>query len=319
MAVVLVSACGGGGGGASGSSTAQGNTAPVANAGSTQNIPVTSTVNLDGSASHDANADALTYKWTIISKPAGSVAALSSTSAMQPTFVADKLGAYVIELVVNDGKVGSPPATVSIVSGWPATGMTKLDAAGLPLAGTATTWSCVRDNATKLVWEVKTSDGGLHDKNKTYTNYDNALLAQKGDFSLTAPTKPSQAEIDAPTNAAGFVNAVNAAGLCGSNDWRLPSYAELDTLYYVEPNFCSTLSAAALSVCFSAPQTLYINTAYFPDSAGATFSLIFWSSSADPVYTQLGTFKAFDSAWQSGTNHDPRGTPWRVRLVRSTP
>ncbi len=57
------------------------NVAPVADAGSAQSAFVGSVVTLDGSASTDANADALTYAWTLASRPAGSTAALSSATA----------------------------------------------------------------------------------------------------------------------------------------------------------------------------------------------------------------------------------------------
>ena len=45
---------------------------------------------------------------------------------------------------------------------------TKLDRNGNPLPAAATSWSCVRDNVTGLTWEVKTNDGGIHDKDNTY-------------------------------------------------------------------------------------------------------------------------------------------------------
>src|ERR1019366_233452 len=51
-----------------------------------------------------------------ITKPAGSSAGLSSARTPSPTFVADKAGTYVAQLVVNDGIVNSAPATVSITT-----------------------------------------------------------------------------------------------------------------------------------------------------------------------------------------------------------
>ncbi|MFP8777804.1 DUF1566 domain-containing protein [Hydrogenophaga sp. RWCD_12] len=68
--------------------------------------------------------------------------------------------------------------------------------------------SCVADAVTGLVWEGKTDDGGLRDKDNTYTN-------QGG---------------GAATDASGYVAAVNAAALCGYTDWRLPTMLELHTL-----------------------------------------------------------------------------------------
>ena len=91
------------------------NVAPVANAGTSQNV-VLGTVTLDGSTSTDANNDALTYKWALLNKPVGSNAVLSSTSSAKPTFTADLSGIYVFSLVVNDGKVDSTTVTVSITA-----------------------------------------------------------------------------------------------------------------------------------------------------------------------------------------------------------
>ncbi|OYO26376.1 PKD domain-containing protein, partial [Janthinobacterium sp. PC23-8] len=92
------------------------NAAPVANAGAAQNTVTGTIVTLDGSASSDANGDTLTYAWTLTGKPAGSVASLSSPSSAKPTFAADVTGTYVASLVVNDGKVSSQTATVSITA-----------------------------------------------------------------------------------------------------------------------------------------------------------------------------------------------------------
>ncbi len=92
------------------------NVAPVANAGAAQNVVAGSTVTLNGAASSDANGDALTYAWTLTSKPADSSATLASATTAAPTFTADVAGTYVVTLVVNDGKVSSAPATVTVTA-----------------------------------------------------------------------------------------------------------------------------------------------------------------------------------------------------------
>ena len=91
------------------------NSAPVANAGTNQSV-VLGSVTLDGSASSDANNDTLTYKWALLSKPTNSGAALSSATSAKPTFTADQTGVYVFTLQVNDGKVDSAVATVSVTA-----------------------------------------------------------------------------------------------------------------------------------------------------------------------------------------------------------
>jgi PKD domain-containing protein len=52
----------------------QGNTAPVANAGPDQTVVVGTIVQLDGSKSGDLDGDGLTWHWTLLSRPAGSLA-----------------------------------------------------------------------------------------------------------------------------------------------------------------------------------------------------------------------------------------------------
>lgn len=116
LAVALaLSACGGGGGGGDDSS-APVNRAPVANAGSTQSVLTGSTVTLTAAGSTDADGNSLTYGWTLVSKPAGSVAALSSTTLVMPTFTPDAAGDYVFSLVVNDGQIDSATSSVTVTA-----------------------------------------------------------------------------------------------------------------------------------------------------------------------------------------------------------
>jgi len=52
----------------------------------------------------------------LTSKPAGSSAALSSSTSAKPTFTADVAGTYVASLTVNDGNLSSTSVTVSITA-----------------------------------------------------------------------------------------------------------------------------------------------------------------------------------------------------------
>ncbi len=97
-------------------STTGGNTAPVANAGPDQSVQVGAAVTLNGSGSTDADKNTLTYDWSFVSIPSGSATTLSNPTAAAPSFVADKAGQYVVQLIVNDGTVNSTPDTVTIAS-----------------------------------------------------------------------------------------------------------------------------------------------------------------------------------------------------------
>jgi len=90
------------------------NTPPVANAGDNQTAYVGDTVTLDGSASSDVDGDTLTYHWSFLSRPNGSVATLSDANAVMPAFAVDVFGTYVVQLIVNDGTANSAPDTVTI-------------------------------------------------------------------------------------------------------------------------------------------------------------------------------------------------------------
>jgi hypothetical protein len=99
------------------------NAPPVAVISAPSSVPVGTSVALSAAGSSDANRDTLTYKWSMQSKPlkstgavADSTAVLSSTTVVNPVFVADVAGVYVISLVVNDGKVNSDPISIAVVA-----------------------------------------------------------------------------------------------------------------------------------------------------------------------------------------------------------
>lgn len=90
------------------------NSAPVANAGADRTVSIGLPVELDGSGSSDVDGDALTYVWQILQRPPGSAVALERPDEVNPVFTPDLAGAYVIELVVDDGTVSSAPDTVTL-------------------------------------------------------------------------------------------------------------------------------------------------------------------------------------------------------------
>ncbi len=95
-------------------STSAENSAPIADAGADQAAGVGETITLDGSQSQDADGDPLNFVWSFVSVPTGSTAALSDPTGAGPSFGVDMPGIYVVQLIVNDGKVDSPADTVTI-------------------------------------------------------------------------------------------------------------------------------------------------------------------------------------------------------------
>jgi RHS repeat-associated protein len=80
----------------------------------TEHVLVDGKVSLDGTGSHDANGDELTYAWSITSKPKHSKASLTHGDRSQSSFVPDLRGDYVVQLIVNDGKADSEPETALV-------------------------------------------------------------------------------------------------------------------------------------------------------------------------------------------------------------
>ena len=103
---------------------------------------------------------------------------------------------------------------------------TALDASGqdtAPSSG-ATPHPCVRDNVTGLWWEVKTDDGGLRDQDWRYTWYDPA--SPDGNPGTASGT--TNCHTAGRCDTSKYVADVNAAGLCGKSDWRMPTVKELE-------------------------------------------------------------------------------------------
>lgn len=80
-----------------------GNRPPVADAGPDQTVTVGDTVVLDGGGSRDPDGDDLSFAWSFVVVPSGSAASFSDASAVAPSFVADRVGAYEVRLTVSDG------------------------------------------------------------------------------------------------------------------------------------------------------------------------------------------------------------------------
>lgn len=90
------------------------NITPFAIAGADQTLMAGTRVQLDGSASGDANGDTLTYQWQIVNKPNGSAIQLTNSNSASASFTPDLPGIYQLGLVVSDGALRSPMATMQV-------------------------------------------------------------------------------------------------------------------------------------------------------------------------------------------------------------
>lgn len=183
----------------------------------------------------------------------------------------------------------------------------KVSNSGALLPATATLgtgpndWACTYDDATQLLWEVKTSDGGLRDWQKGYTNYDDPNQPQvwNGDNPATF-RNPTPAEINAPTNSIGYQAAVNAQGLCGFNDWRRPT----------GDSSSSVPADRELQSLFNQTTWDYLDPAYLENPSASDF----WSGS--PVTGSPGDARGV-GRYGGGDWDYVREYPIAVRLVRA--
>ncbi len=131
LSAAMLTACGGGGSG-TGAATAPpapatpSNSAPspvIVLAGpiqtGTDNADVTTSVGADvilnAGGSTDKEGDAITYAWSIVSKPNGSAAMFSAASASQTTIKPDMTGTYVVNLLLSDSKGASSEKRITIL------------------------------------------------------------------------------------------------------------------------------------------------------------------------------------------------------------
>ena len=175
---------------------------------------------------------------------------------------------------------------------------TKLDSSGNALEADAWIWYCVQDNVTGLIWEAKdSSKNSLHYRADKYNWYgtDASTNADAGRADDDGAICYGYDSSDPATycNTKAFVARVNAAGLCGASDWRIPSMGELRSI---------------LDYSREGPS---IDTDYFRN----TRSDYYWSNIPGESFGVLWPWVIdFDD---SGETSRPSGNKIYVRLVRS--
>ena len=188
---------------------------------------------------------------------------------------------------------------------------TKLDARGNKLPSSARSWSCVLDNRSGLIWEVKTDDGGARDKDNKYR------WGGKGvsDVALGRYEGNNQ-RAELRWNGSGdryddwnkLVDAANSEQLCGFSDWRVPDLYQLASLVRCRGGSYKNLDDG----CSGSYQRPTIDTDYFPNAQSSWF----WSSSPYARSSYSAWIVYFNYGYDSDYN---RYNGRSVRLVRSRP
>ncbi|KPA12932.1 secreted protein containing DUF1566, partial [Candidatus Magnetomorum sp. HK-1] len=147
---------------------------------------------------------------------------------------------------------------------------TKLDSQGNDLPDSSAEWTMIRDNVTGLIWEGKTDDGSVHDKDSKYTWFDNNPETNLGDSGVNGDG----------TDTEDFIRVLNDSQYGGFSDWRLPTMRELESIVnygefkpYINPNYFSKIMP---SFYWSSNTCIYNNSTvwglFFDSSSGFTSS-----------------------------------------------
>ena len=197
---------------------------------------------------------------------------------------------------------------------------TKLDLDGTVLPADASAWSCVLDNVTGLIWEVKTTDGTWRDRNTGFTWYnpDHGQEFDKDGNPITFyGTEGSQDTQDFIDYVKGDSSVNNGSGLCGSTDWRLPTVHEIKGLADYDAVAANGLGG------YSSPS---IDTDYFPHALASQYNW-YWTShlNVDPDVNPGGdgtvagssTSNYYAWAYNSAESRTRSGTGSTGSTVRS--
>ena len=185
----------------------------------------------------------------------------------------------------------------------------KLGPNGVALLDSATQengWVMTRDNVTGLVWEMKTDDGGIHDKDNTYTWCDKDPATNGGNQGTCGGVTPTDTE--------AFIKALNGAHFGGFSDWRMPTVKELSSL-------------VNSSIPWPGPA---IDSAWFPNTRPS----LYWSSTAHvgyyssepnvdyrdyawPVIFEYGHIFGIETTTPERTARGKKSSSYYVRAVRA--
>ena len=186
---------------------------------------------------------------------------------------------------------------------------TKLDAHGNKLPSSAPSWSCVLDNRSGLIWEVKTN-GGARSKDDKYRWGGRgvsaiALGAYRGN------NQHSESRWDGKGNRHDdwntLIDAANSEQLCGFSDWRVPDLYQLASLVRCRGGSYKNLDDG----CSGSYQKPTIDTEYFPNAQSSWY----WSASPN-AYS--GNYYAWRLYFGHGSDgYSSRNDYYLVRLVRS--
>jgi len=198
----------------------------------------------------------------------------------------------------------------------------KIDNSGAVLADNAPTWSCIYDNQTQLLWEEKTDDGGLRDKDWQYTWYDLRTDYNQGvegfsdrhHFQNQRKLGETCGSTLEQCNTEQYLTMiVKSGGLCGQTEWRLPEITELKTLI-MDNTFEHPWAKSPKNTMFGLwtkllPSRVYLDSRYFQQLPQ---KLWYWSVNTNMNDKNQADIVYFDAGINYGA---PKSNNLYLRLV----
>jgi hypothetical protein len=185
---------------------------------------------------------------------------------------------------MNENIMTNAAETLTAVT---AAGYVKIANSGLPLDAKADRWECVEDKKSKLTWEVKKNDGGIRDKDYSYT------WLRGNDGVIKGLSNGGRCKGGVKCDTYSYVRAMNEQKLCGYSDWRLPTRKEMETLV----DYNNTGNEAT------------IDKTYFPETVPSWY----WTATENPRRDNFAWYVLFRNGIAL---NDLKERPKHIRLVR---
>lgn len=121
---------------------------------------------------------------------------------------------------------------IKVGSGEQGFDFTRLDNNGDAVENPSFSFSCVRDNVSALVWQVKQDDdeNSINYNDQSFTWYSES---DNGNYAGELNALSDSCNVDSQNcNTQAYIDEINTQGQCGFFDWRLPSPNELQSIIH---------------------------------------------------------------------------------------
>ncbi len=260
---------------------------------STSNVSMTAVLRGDV-----VSSSAYTYSWAL-TVPAGSTAALASTTAANPSFKADVAGAYVATMTITDGSSNVATSSVTLTASTSGSNTTTETNAAIPLAPSIVSASS-GDTVSSVIFTAATTGATATSFTATCTPTNGAAVSINGTAS--------------PISVTGLVNrtsyscAVKAVNSAGSSPASTAMSVTPDALAYATPANFETAMTRSFSGSMVLASTVANRSRYMISDAA--------SASSDAKYLSMGSSYSASAGYAAESATLPTSTTYASYLPK---